>query len=602
MSDLASILEQVYIDPIRTVLVVDDEFISLDKMIEISMYTHTHDDISDIQYHMNIEYPNGLDLARSRELIKAFRAPGRNWLCDIHDGQDISDTITDHLHQSDLLILDYNLTGDHDDGTKSLELINKISHNDHFNLVVVYTKNNIENTFHEILFNLTTPSEYFESLSIVKYDLKLSLWESQDDNFEEKITTLFEGTRLIEILSLTNDDIKYDKLSYYNEILDLFNDMPDNVGFTIKEFVDIGSKKQYDLIKHQLVGVNGLTCDADISSNVNWIKNNRLFITVIDKKSVEPVLLPEYLGKALLSWNPKPHRLLMSKIRAELDNNGALFEDAILSNNYVHAGWLKDFIEVTEEKSKWVTQQTVSQAVELMSESMMQSLEKFSSALREELKGSPVKDVISNYHGVNIDDRHDKLEICKHLNAHRCSQLVSGNQLSTGHIVEVNEEKFICLTPACDLVPTQKSDWKKELGTLMPFKLVRLWNCSDRFKPKGKTSSEEKLLSNLNSNENVVINEDGKIKGYSILKADGANPQWEQAFCHELGKIIWEDDKPFIVFTKIVHSGGLSNIVGNRVVKAKIVSQLRYEYAINLLQKFGSSQSRVGLDFLQYRA
>ena len=35
---------------------------------------------------------------------------------------------------------------------------------------------------------------------------------------------------------------------------------------------------------------------------------------------------------------------------------------------------------------------------------------------------------------------------------------------------------------------------------------------------------------------------------------------------------------------------------------AKVVSQLRYEYAINLLQKLGVSLTRVGLDFSDWRS
>jgi len=35
-------------------------------------------------------------------------------------------------------------------------------------------------------------------------------------------------------------------------------------------------------------------------------------------------------------------------------------------------------------------------------------------------------------------------------------------------------------------------------------------------------------------------------------------------------------------------------------VNAEIVSQLRYEYALNLLQRLGGSLMRIGLDFVPY--
>lgn len=43
------------------------------------------------------------------------------------------------------------------------------------------------------------------------------------------------------------------------------------------------------------------------------------------------------------------------------------------------------------------------------------------------------------------------------------------------------------------------------------------------------------------------------------------------------------------------------NGIKSKIATFPIVAQLRYEYALNLLQRFGSSLSRVGLDFVNHQ-
>ncbi|EMK3377256.1 hypothetical protein V8057_004743 [Vibrio vulnificus] len=130
MANLDNLIEEVYISPIRSVLIVDDEFVSLDKMIDFSASLYEGNSPETVKSELAIEYPNGLDMRRAQNMVSAFRNERRNWLCDIHDGKDIvsgetEEKIANHLHQSDLLILDYNLTADHTDGTTALSLIKK---------------------------------------------------------------------------------------------------------------------------------------------------------------------------------------------------------------------------------------------------------------------------------------------------------------------------------------------------------------------------------------------------------------------------------------------------------------------------------------------
>ena len=123
MTELIDLVKETYIDPIRSVLVIDDQFMSLDKLVEVGHFVSTGE---------APELPSReLDLERASDIIKTCRSLGRNWLCDIHDGQNISDDqeneIVNHLHQCDLLILDYHLTPSDDKcSKKALKLLKKI--------------------------------------------------------------------------------------------------------------------------------------------------------------------------------------------------------------------------------------------------------------------------------------------------------------------------------------------------------------------------------------------------------------------------------------------------------------------------------------------
>ncbi|TKF57555.1 hypothetical protein FCV63_11375 [Vibrio lentus] len=67
MANLNSLVKEVYVDPIRSVLVVDDEFVSLDKMVNFVDELSTDSTSSTVKDHLETEYPNGLDLKRAKK-------------------------------------------------------------------------------------------------------------------------------------------------------------------------------------------------------------------------------------------------------------------------------------------------------------------------------------------------------------------------------------------------------------------------------------------------------------------------------------------------------------------------------------------------------
>jgi CheY-like chemotaxis protein len=617
---ISNLIREVYIDPIRSVLVIDDEFISLDKMLEYNESLFNGD--INTKETIEKEYPNGLDLKRAKEIIFACRQNGRNWLCDIHDGKVISDNneqsnLAKHLHQSDLLILDYNLTADNSDGTRALSLIEHLVNNTHFNLVVVYTASDVSNVVKEIAQHLSYKSKVLDELEI-NHNAILSEWSIENKNIFKDCEDLIDEIQLLNIIQ--NIELHKKNLEsqcFYNDLVNIFNTKPSDLSHEVDLpllFILI-IKLGYEAIRHSLMNKFEISNYIFNDGQINWIKNERLFITVVSKNKHSPAQLPVILQEALVKWNPKPQRLLISKLRSELDRKGIYLEDFALSNDYTHAGWLKEFLTSDDADIRWVTKNTINRIWENISEEMMNSLEDYSKRLKKVNTEDNLESVIKTYHKLDITDKKTSLNISKHMNSYACSKTVAGNQITTGHILKLvsqtkindnireNIDYFVCLTPACDLVPTQTNDWKSRLSELMPIHLVKLHPSETCFPSSAKKCTYEKLLSDLNSNNHLLLNIEGTIEGFSILKTSNANPQWEQAFINNKGGILWDKTQNVPSVTLVRSYYDLEKLeLTSSSHKPTIVAQLRYEYAINLLQKFGFSQSRVGLDFIEYRS
>ena len=182
------LIEQAYIDPIRTVIVVDDEFPSLDSLIE--------KELNGVRPWAGSEG----DARKVSEILSYCRNRDRPWLVDVHDGREVSvrgeERIAPYLHHSDLMILDYHLAGDSGTGDHAIGILRDLASNDHFNMVIVYTKGDsdaIGNVFRQISLSLMSDDE---SLSDIPHYPKQQIneaiaeWEDDDTEIEAKLLSI----------------------------------------------------------------------------------------------------------------------------------------------------------------------------------------------------------------------------------------------------------------------------------------------------------------------------------------------------------------------------------------------------------------------------
>ena len=149
MSDRQQIIEETYIKPIRSVIAVDDEFPMLDKLLDNPIQDSEDVVLFSWQSQAKQKAENARQLAKH---MNDWRA--RRWIVDVHDGTGMgpkSDGKLDiqHLHQSDLVVLDYELRPK-DHGEKSMAILQRLAKNPHFNLVIIYSKNPVIEVFRNV--------------------------------------------------------------------------------------------------------------------------------------------------------------------------------------------------------------------------------------------------------------------------------------------------------------------------------------------------------------------------------------------------------------------------------------------------------------------
>lgn len=597
------LIKEVFIDPIRTAVVVDDEYPTLDELlVNTDQSQNENPDAKALQDRKRPNY------SRVQQILKFCRTQVPPWLIDVHDGKtpplEREQDSASHLDHSDLLILDYHLELN-GSGQKAIEILQRLAGNGHFNLVVVYTKDReeagggIDSTVNQIALGLAYPvsSLVLNVKKAENLEERMSPWE---DIQEDIYSSLLDSLDPIAFLkALEQEDVSWKAVQKMPELAPLarfLDAIPENVKLSADEIFELLLHRRQDAFREQMSKISGGRVTTGKNENgINWIRTDSLFVTVVSKEH-EASTIPDRLLTALEAWDPTPHRLIMSKMRSELDQRGATAETGILRNQALQAGWLKEILEPDEAKRRTNVRLNVARHWESLGGEIESTVVDFAEKVATYLLHPDIHPGVPerfDHHGAY---KQQEEEVYLQLNCYACSKPVEGHHLSTGHVLKVkhgqNFQYWLCLTPACDLVQSQGDDkgWKKRLGSWMPFKAVRLFQAD-------KTTA----LKNATRGYHLFLQQEGKLDAFGFAEKtedkDGGVPtlRWEQYFAAGNGKF-----EPTNKLT--VASIGNNGTLNHEEYQAVVVAQLRYEYSLNLLHKFGSHLSRVGLDFSSYIA
>ena len=578
-----SLVREAYIDPIKSVLAVDDEYLSLDSFLQ----NQVEKDQADVGRQYKV-----LQLARSK-----------NWLVDILQGPepDNKERILKRLHQSDLLLLDYHLDKvQPDDPSTALSFLNSLNVNHHFNLIVVYTnEDDLQKVKNEIFTRLAPAAILDDYKPSQEANELVRDWEENGDLDLGELSDVVKSSDIIHLFSLGRE-LDSDAHSDYLELIlePTWNNVkPAEIQkSTLIDIYWLAAKKAVYRIKEsgEFQGQSGISVSKNIEPG--WVKTERLFISIVSKQQVEPDHVVESLEAALCDWSPTSHRLLLSKIKNQLDDHGQTFENHVLKCEHTTAGWLKQFAEIEEGREL-----TLKRLMEGLTNALADNsnIDEFANKLKARISQDGLPKVVESETSSRVDLTRDKLRIMKCLNAHICSTPPTGRHLVPGHIIEWGQEYWICLTPACDLVPEQQGkNWQSNLGTYIPAKFAKLHPHEVYFKDVAEHNLVGRLNKEIKKKLHILFTLDDEVKGFSILKTKDSAPHWEQCFLGNEGHLRKTDDSLLINICRNYYSSKEEKVITEEK-KCRVVGQLRYEYALNLIGYLGENLTRIGLDFTE---
>lgn len=562
--------KKAYIDPICTVMLVDEQFLNVAEMAQL--------------LEAQTKPPGSAELSVEAELWKACHQ--RRWACDIEKGPFNSDAL-ERIERCDLIFLDYHLDGT-DDPTQSLNILKQLADSPRSNLVVVYTNE--------------------PRLMDVKLRVAATLRGARDA-FDENVKDAL-------------DDIEFRDFSLPNiwQFLTLDPAYKEEIGGRLKGKVDEAICKDVidALIERYLVeelgaptgSVREISCSKD-EADPQWVYCGNVFVAIVGKPDAQGGAVIAKLEHAIEDWDPPPLVATMAYTRHRIAEGGFKMDVKFLSENpALHAGWL-------HRSSSRGTRELVEQVLLESADRVLDDVATFSQSLavpsgsgKEESKFAPARRAARA--PSHISDR----DVCLALNAFLCSERFARDHVTTGTVFrEVGGRQdvyWICATPACDMVVRSNAQkvaeavkvsreqakkasaedkpprWIKELesGSIRAVTVLRGMAVSD--------AALDRCLTNATKLKHIFLHDVG-------LEEDGAPPlraievladelAVEQMYAADLAVV---KERRFRVF-RVSADQGKAELKG---VEMMVVGQLRKQYAARLLQTSGHHSSRIGIDF-----
>lgn len=583
----SDLVKHAFIDPIRSVLIIDDQYPTWEQIFGDAGYDSTN----------NTLWTPKRDILK---VIKQFREISPALTVDIHDGKH-NEGIGSYLHQSDLLVLDYELEKNEKTGKRAAQIVADLHNNNHFNLVMVHTAiGDLVDPFNTILMSLLTPLNILEARAEAGLELVKTL-EDSDPRFVDVLDKLKEtlgATVYVALQSYVRSGGRLDEYMKSGPEFARFRGIADDAGWNVGDRLLV---MEWGMFEHDKKVAAYKAPHRDVRWSIPgdrrkaWIRTNGGFIAFSKKKNTD---LLKRLQAAIEDWRPSPSRLMSSRIRAEISKQGAVAEDSALSDR--HAYWqyyqeLRDAPLDTSPDAHRNRRKTLLESHAARHTERLLDLigEKAVSFGLKVLEADPTESNarlagFSKNYAIGSIAKAQRDKARSHYNAHISTKQLSGWHLHPGHIMKIGQEKWVCLSPSCDLVPMQKTSIAvrdSSSASVKPFMAVKL------------TKVESYTASEVNSNTLIFLKEGKDINTYTVYPRGGefGSPVWRLFMAADFGKFDIEDD--LTAKLRLSYLSGKGKQMKVEEIEARLIGQLRYEYALNLIQKLGVEFTRIGLDF-----
>ena len=518
-------ITEAFIAPLRSVLIVDDDYPTFDEILRAQ-----HSSNKGHKYATDKDWPSQPD--KLMAIIGRFRQHDPPLLVDIHDGQNVGQeseqSNAEHLHQSDLLILDYELDkAQPGDGSRAIQVLRHLMKNHHFNLVVVYTKENLDTVFQEILLGLLGPS--YEAPPLELANEIVDALEAAEDHYFDVAQKLSDSIGSAQYLYSRCFPKKFSRVMTGRR-------QPYSEFAEVCEKAEIDPRFRRDLLRFYLSEFErsnhskmNSRDSADTlvwsTTSVKWLKGDSIFVAFSNKSEDDDLLCQ--LQVALHDWNPNPSRLLLAKIRAAMDEYGAVAQTEALTYHHALAAWYFKLMVASESERRSRIAESVVRHSDHLMHVILPRVEEFTNRLiRADTDSGDIEERCRYHFKVDPSDARDRQIANLQHNALVCSHEPTGWHLTTGHIFRMSDSYWLCLSAACDMVPAQIPQWRQEcFGQRLPFIAVKL-------------HPRKKMPSDVQSNLYLFVRIDGDVSIFSFNSSgeDDSKPHWELFFAENSGE------------------------------------------------------------------
>jgi hypothetical protein len=564
MADAQTIerIERAYMRPIRTVLAIDDEF---------------------PQYGADT---TGKQVQRAKGIWQACR--NRGLLCDIDDGAALvaGGVTPKHLLKSDLVILDYHLQ--EGDARLALDLLVQLADSDHASLVVVYTKDkDIDGIRRKIAAHLRgrKPVEVW----LEKPD-ELTAWQRIEAKLDGlditgKIIDAFIGGRLKECRS--DPLIRAD--------LERIGVAKPNVTACLYAYLEW---RVHSLTNRVIAEGKAAAPAVGKSEKSPWVYANNLFVVCVNKtpeNAQDGDLVFKELLDALCEWNPNFVFASLAFARGEFMRGGFQHERAALNDFRLQAGWLYHAWGGSEHERKDRLRTLFERVINGYSASLLESVIEFGSRMVPAYTSSEegrktLRAAIEHFHE---EAGGLEAEVMHLLNSFLVTE-PNRNFIETGTIFVRKDDTemkqvYICVTPACDLVPRTPKEylWEHQIHPSRPIIAIR-----------GRIRGiDDSCLMEAEQGKNIFIMLDKEPRTIVLMDRSRPVPILEWFVVEKMGAI---ENKEFdaLEFVRSKNMPEDENQFANRPMKMRVLGQVRALYASRIQQYAGQHLSRIGVDFV----
>ncbi|MFC6281776.1 MULTISPECIES: response regulator receiver domain [Polaromonas] len=556
------LIEEAFIAPIRFALLVDDQFPIYSKIVDKAPAASQDSD-------------------RAAKLFNFCR--GKGWLCDVDNGaSDKDQERISHLHQSDLLVVDFHLDpAKQEDPARALQILQQLAQSEHMNLVIIYTAAEPPSVVQEVAFSLGAGV----TLDADKFKNGVQWLEDLDPDIERTISVQLNTAVLDNFLYGKKPNGDSNALRKAIQEAGAATGDLQNLVINVLCQLAMETRVTPDVVARR-AKQQGARVSFGKKDESFWVTQGNVFVVVVNKQD-EPAVLVERLRSALVAWNPPALQVMMVHARAALERAGRLPDEKVLESSRRQAGWiLRILLGETAEIRRTHLQELYDRIFGRLVNTISTSISEFGSKVFEPMAGvTPLLQAAT----MAGDESLNEIVVFHALNEHLCSEPHVDDYISTGvvfrSLINGTWDYWVCSSPACDLVPGQATGWDGEMKPLLPITAARL-------NPIRQSVTVGTLLQDATHCRHLFLSEGGKPIALEIVDSKSRQMRLEMMLVEKEGRI---ENASFSA--RVLRVDGDGKPTTNNV-DFEVVGMLRKDYANRILAESGQQRARIGVDYV----